>query len=442
MANYVRDTTPHLQRIAESANGQSFSKCFSHGINTRVSSASILTGTHPSHHSVWDHAVPAQLRTVPELFADCGYHTACISRNSNISSAVGLDRGFDDFTLLMPSNLHKEVGIDTLAKYLVNLRTHSAGFALDKMKHSTPFIVNDTAKKTLRSFEGDTEPFFLYLHYNEPHRPYYPPLPYLDEYTDDLDMTGREAGELALDAHRNVHEEIAHGCSFSEEEWDAIKAMYDAEVAYTDECIGRLFDFVQSLDLGETIFVVTADHGELLGEHGLLGHVLVPDDAAINIPMVVHGFGDIDHQHDELVQHTDLMKTLVANAGGNTDQFHGVDLRSDSREHVIAQRREATFDFYEKYNSEFDTSKFHTPVTTTLRTEDFKLHYSEEKTELHRLPDEETAVNDQYLDTVEALESEVISLLENEARPLDNDTKANYSEAMKEHLADMGYVDH
>ncbi len=341
----------------------------------------------------------------------------------------------------MPSNLHKATDIDTVARFLLNLRKHSAGFALDKMKHSTPFIVNDVAKKTLRSYVGAQEPFFLYLHYNEPHRPYYPPLPYLDKYTDDIDMTGREAGEFSLEVHRNVHEEIARGCSFSEDEWKAIEAMYDAEVAYTDECIGRLFDFIHSLELDDTIFVVTADHGELLGEHNLLGHVLVPDDAAINVPLVVHGLKGTDHKQNELVQHSDLMKTLIAKVGGDIDQIHGSDLRTETREHAVVQRREATFDFYTKYNTDFDTSQFHEPVLTTLRTSEFKLHHSEDRTELYQLPDEETVVNDRYPDILETLKSETTCLLKNEGEPIENDTRANYSDAMKEHLADMGYLE-
>jgi len=89
-----------------------------------------------------------------------------------------------------------------MLKYLLNIRKHSAGLSLDTAEYATPCLIDDVSKRWLKSFD---EPFLLYIHYNEPHRPYYPPLPYLDKYTDDIEMSAQEAAEFSMYFHYNLN---------------------------------------------------------------------------------------------------------------------------------------------------------------------------------------------------------------------------------------------
>jgi uncharacterized sulfatase len=441
MAGYRRDTTPNLQRIATNPEGTNFPDCIASSNGTPVSSASILTGTQPSRHQVKISAefLPSELDTVPELFGERGYRTACLSRNAYLGPGLGLDRGFDRFELIVSSSLYRAVPPSTLVKWLVNIRKHSAGFTTDASKHATPYLMNDVLKRWLREFERDEDPFFLYAHYNEPHRPFYPPLPYHDTYTDEIEMSPDEAAETAMRVHRENDAIVANGCTLSEVEWDALHAMYDAEISYTDEMVGRLYDFVQSRDLGETVFVVTADHGEHFGERGELAHVLGLDDAVTNVPLVVDGLPEASS--DGVVQHIDVMKTLVAMAGGRTEQFQGVDLRHEAREYAISQRGPTDFQRFLTHNENFDTSRFPASLTSAFRNTEFRYLTADDRTELYRLPDEETDVSASEPDVAAEFEAYAEEWLRTEGTPVGTAESGRLTDGMRRQLRDLGYVE-
>ena len=440
MGGYHRNTTPNLARIAEA--GQSFDRCISSGTGTPYSSASILSGTYPTRHGVKidNEYLPESLETLPEMLGRAGYRTACLSRNSYVSPGTGLSRGFDRFEWVSGSTILDAVPLSTLVKYLLNLRRHSAGLALDTAKYATPYVMNDVAKGWLEEL-GDEEPFFCYLHYNEPHRPYYPPLPWMDTYTDDIEMSAAEAAEFAIEVHRTLDERIAEGLDFTNEEWAALHAMYDAEIRYTDEMIGRLFDHVQSLELGETIFVVTADHGELFGEHGLLSHKVVVDDALTHVPLVTHGFDEIGAQTDELVQHVDLTTTLAAMVGEASDQLQGVDLRETTREHAFVQHGPFDFELFTDVNPDFDDSQFHHGPLHGVRTKEFRFERSDSMERLYELPDETTDVREEHPEVAAGLSATLSAWVEANADPVEAETDSQLDDAMREQLRDLGYVE-
>lgn len=441
MSGYDRDTTPNIQRIAERSEGRYFSNCFATGNGTPVSSASILTGTYPSRHGlkITNEALPAKLDTVPELFSEQGYSTAGLSRNSYLSSGTGLNRGFNRFEWIGSSTILQSVTPSVLARYLLNIRSHSAGLSTDTAKHATPFVMNEMLKRWLDDLQT-TEPFFMYAHYNEPHRPYHPPLPYLDRYTDDLQMTTKEAVERSMEIHRNLKEIVANGYTLSEADEMALIAMYDAEIAYTDEMIGRLFDYIRSLDLGDTVVVVTADHGELFGEHGLLGHRYVLSDAVTNVPLVVHGLGDLTVSETDIVQHPDLMRTLLEIVDGRTEQMQGVDLRREGRTCAISQRGPISFSDC-RHDLMFDISQFHEQMLTAFRSERFRYQRSEDRSELFKLPDEVTDVTETYPEVAKWFNADLADWLATEGEPVSRGIEDNLTESMRQQLRDLGYVE-
>ena len=328
----------------------------------------------------------------------------------------------------------------TLLKYLVNIRPHSAGLALDTAKHASPYLMNDTAKRWLSDFEAEPDPFFLYIHYNEPHRPYYPPNSHLERFTDEIAMSADEAAEFAIEFHYNLDEMIANGCDLTDDEWEAIFALYDAEIAYTDHMVGRLVDHVRSLDVGETIFVVTADHGELFGEHGLLAHSYVLDAAVTHIPMVIHGLGDLAIDPDDIVQHADVMRTLVERAGGDTEGMVGTDLRAESPPFAVSQRGPVDFDDLLSYNPGFDADRFHRPTLTALRTDRFVYQRSDEGADLFERPDETTDVSDRYPAVVAELDETLSAWLAENGRPADEGRAGDFSPSKRRQLEDLGYL--
>ncbi|MUV88785.1 sulfatase-like hydrolase/transferase [Halapricum sp. CBA1109] len=387
MDGYGRDTTPNVAALADRADGQYLPNCFAHGKYTLTSTASMLTGTYPTSNGLgYDHrTLPEDIPSVPERFGALGYRTGGFSSNRYVSPETGLDRGFDEFTWIHPSTMLRSVPWRALAGFLVNLRRHSAGVTFDKYRHATAYLLNGSAKRWLR--DGD-DPVFLYAHYNEPHRPYYPPLSYRDRYTGDLSMSAADAGEFSMHVHENVERFIATGHTLGEDELDALRAMYDAEIRYTDECVRRLLAAVEGMDDREVVVVVTADHGELFGEYGLLGHKFVLKDELTRVPMVTSGLDDV--ADDRLVQHADVMETILDRVGGDTTGFEGRPLSAPPREFVVSQDHETDLEPYHRHNPDFDIAPFHLGDVSALRTADYRLHDSDGRTELFELPDQTT----------------------------------------------------
>ena len=272
----------------------------------------------------------------------------------------------------------------TLLEYFADIRSHSAGLALDTARHASPYLTNDTAERWLSDFEAEPDPFFV--HYDEPHQPYYPPNSHLERFTGEIAMSADEAAEFAIEFHHNLDEMIADGCDLTDDEWEAIFVLYDAEIAYTDHMIGRLVDHVRSLDVGGTIFVVTADHGELFGEYGLLAHSYVLDAAVTHVPMAVHGPDDLAADPDDIVQHADVIRTLVGRAGGDTEGMVEPDLRAESPSFAVSQRGPVDFDDLLSYDPGFDADRFHRPTLTALRTDRFVYQRSGEGARPVRAP--------------------------------------------------------
>jgi len=279
----------------------------------------------------------------------------------------------------------------------------------------------------------------MYVHYNEPHRAYYPPLPYLDRFTDDLSMSGQEAADLAMDVHHNLVEIVANGCDLSDEEFAALKAMYDAEIAYTDELVGRLHTHIER-ELGETVLVVTADHGELFGEDDMLAHKYSMHNGVLNVPMVLNG---IDGLADEgLVQHADVVRTLVELVGGETETIQGVDLREERREYAISQSPQDSLDPLLEHNPDFDASQFPAEPYSVIQDGEFKYVGLSEEPRLYRLPDESENVADDHPEIAEELGAELADWLETEGQRAGRGDAIETDEEIQSRLADLGYLDH
>src|SRR5699024_3181190 len=220
-------------------------------------------------------------------------------------------------------------------------------------------------------------------------------------------------------------------------------ALYDAEIAHTDDLVGDLFETVTELD--NTVFVVTADHGELLGERGMLAHLVVTDDAVTHVPMVVHGFDELTDYDSETVQHGDVMRTLLETTGAQTDGLQGLDLREEIRERTLTQRGAKrtlkNLERFEELNPEFDRTPYHTATLSTLRTPEFKFERSDDRTDLFSLPDEDHDVSGEYADMREDLEDELDGILATDGQPAYSGGRdGEFTDAMRDQLADLGYL--
>ena len=451
VGGYGRETTPNLRDIAEGAGGRSFGAAIAHTRYTLPSSASILTGRYPGDHGVGfgSNELDATVPTVAEAFREAGYSTAMVSSNHFVSAETGLDRGFDRSQLLpnSPADLLRTVGVGPLAKWTANIRRHSAGLEPDKYRHSSAYLTTALVERQLDSLSERSDPFFLYAHYNQPHRPYYPPLAWFDRY-DAYEMSRGEAGDFSMDVHNNLEEYVAKGCPFTDDQWATLNALYDAQLEYTDTFVGRLFERIRR-GLDDTVVVVTSDHGEHFGERGALGHKYALDDALLRVPLVTSGLRV--PPTDEPVQHSDLMKTLLAEAGAETGFVDGVDLRRESREFAVSQDGPRSLDRIYGTNPRFDASQFFPgadrslPKRTAVRTAEYRYVRGDDGTRaLFALPDESRDVSGHREDVVVDLDA-TLDDWQADRRAIsparERDRGGDLSEGARANLRKMGYLE-
>lgn len=287
--------TPAMDRLA--AESDSWSRAFSTFNNTNPSFASIFTGLYGKNHGIYDlrTPLPASHRTLAEVFDEAGYDTFAVISARHLSPRFsGLGQGFD--TVVTPHRY---------------------------------FAAEAVADEAVGWLEGRGEqPFFAWLHFFDPHTPTMPPRPFAD---------GRVAAGLpGLAPVRDWQDFRAPGPrEFSERRFGGHPDLYDGEVAYLDRQIDRLMGYLGDRDLlADTFVVLVADHGESLGEHGILHSHLGLHDPTVHVPMLLRWPERWKHRRpavagslDGLVQTLDLYPTLLRAAGlGPVGGIDGVDL--------------------------------------------------------------------------------------------------------------------
>lgn len=445
LGEYKYTTTPHLERLAE--DGTSFSQCFSHGIWTRSATTSILTGQAPSAHQTWSNEakLPESIRTIPEAFREAGYRTSCISPNANISPATGLSRGFDHFaelTNLSISKLADEAGIGSVCKWLAQFRQHTGGATTDGSQHCYGYLETEVAKKQVQRSADNDENLFLYLHHGDPHHAYVPPLSWRGRVEDRIPMEMSAAIDLTLDMSERLHEHIAQDPPLTEAERNTLLALYDACIAYVDKLTGRLVEYARSR-LDNPIVVVTADHGELFGERGLLAHMLTTEPPVSNIPMVVYGVEGLN-EYDGLIQPADVMAIICAEVGVDHPVPVGHDIRTEPREFAITQRggnrAKTKLKKITGHNDEFPADQYGSENTTTVRTPQWVYQTAEDRSSMTKRSNETLDVADEHPDIKQRLAARTRAWLDSYGQPRGDTEAATFNHARKANLRDLGYL--
>jgi len=272
--------TPSIDTLASM--GVKFDRCISAAPITGPSITSIFTGQYPTVHGVRFnlHEVPEVTATIAARLGEAGYETAGFVSSTIISSRYGFNRGFDlydDRTTDEYSPNHYERGAEK---------------------------TNARAIEWLRNRPAD-KPFFLFVHYFDPHAPYRAhfgkqagksfPADYLDGLYRDQDV----------EAIKKVYDEIVE--------------YYRQEVTYTDMQLGRLLRIVEETGLLEdTVIVLTADHGEELFDHDYYcQHGRSLYDTVLNVPLIIHlpGRAHAGGSVDSTVRTVDILPTVMEAAG-------------------------------------------------------------------------------------------------------------------------------
>jgi len=272
---YERGTTPNLAMLAEQ--GVRFDEAYAPMSVTGPTHASIFTSLYPVGHGVVKDALTllGEHRTLAEILAEAGYQTSAVVSSFVLNGRFGYSQGFeaydDEFGAANPTFTN-----ESWSDYL-----EDEGF--ERRAHQTTW----RAVTWLNERRDRSHPFFLFVHYFDPHAPYVPPIPFAELYVDPNDRS---------------------------EDLKYLIDLYDAEIAFTDWQVGVLLENLANLGLHEnTLVVLVGDHGEGLMQHGYLLHGPNIYEEAVRVPLIVRWPGGIRSGQtlDGPVEMVDLTPTIL-----------------------------------------------------------------------------------------------------------------------------------
>jgi arylsulfatase A-like enzyme len=384
---YGRRTTPVLDHLA--AEGVRFAQAYSESSWTVPAMFTLLTGLAPREHLAERmRRLPDGMPALPELLKARGYTTFAVSANPFFGPKCGVQRGFDRF--------YRPPRAIRVTKPFVKYIAQRFGWTDNGGQAITT--------EALRRLPNTPLPWFGVVWYFDAHTPYAPRAPYGDRFARErLSLWQRSR----LLARLRRPPELAATASPSELE--RLGDLHDGALAYEDMLLGRLCEALQATGQWEqTVIVVAADHGEMLGERRQIGHGRSVDlcEPVVHVPLVARGPGlPVDHVSEALVQLADIPQALLELAGAQDalppTGAERVGLlraaRGEGRSIAVSEREpfgERSAKAFQRRNPSFDVTPHICEAAAVVRDGWKLLHRSPGATELYRLADDPQETHD------------------------------------------------
>ena len=305
---YERDTSPVIDALA--AEGVRFDNAIVQWPKTAPSFASIFTATYPKDNGIVRRVglrLPQEFKMLAEVLKEQGFATHAVVSNGAVASEFNFDQGFDTYIetwkLTPPADGQDPTGAGSVTRL-------------------AQAVIGD---------HDPGQPFFLWVHYLDPHFPYEAPEPLTDMYENDAyfdpneqieikEVPIRQMAGIGTDQVLNERTDLAYYI-----------ARYDAEIAYADAKIGELLEFMGDRGLLEnTLTILTSDHGESLGEHSYyFDHGRFGFQPGLRVPLVFHYPGVLEpHVDPDPVELIHLSPSILDFAGVELDENRWMQGRS------------------------------------------------------------------------------------------------------------------
>ncbi len=287
---YPRPTSPNIDRLA--GEGVTFRRAASQWPLTSPSFAALMSSTYGHTNGLIRNTaqrMPDRPLMLAELLKAAGYDTWAAVGNVNLARFFNFDQGFDTYQELWRQDDQRKTERITRA-------------GLDLLKQASA-----------------ERPFFLWLHYFDPHARYDPPKPFDQMFVGDryfdgswrVPLNGRQDQDLG-----GISSKVTLG---REDRVAYYVAQYDAEIRYVDQQVGILLEALKERGLaGNTLVVLTSDHGESLGDHNyFFEHGRFPYDDCVHVPLIVRAPGEPrpGEAVRSPVQSIDIVPTILDLAG-------------------------------------------------------------------------------------------------------------------------------
>ncbi|WP_435320316.1 sulfatase [Haloarchaeobius sp. TZWSO28] len=461
---YVQENLTDSTLAKLAAEGTTYSEVYTNSPWTLPSHTSMFTGTYTSKHGT--HAghksYNGQFPTLAEELSAVGYETVGITNNAWVTNEFGLARGFERFRKVwqyiqtetdlgeIKLTTHGTEQIMETAKALLNgdlianlLNTFYGQFVYRRSDYGAA-RTNTLVEQWLRNRETDN-PFFLFLNYLEPHLDYQPPKEWVQPFLPD-NATYKDAMAIP----QEPWEYIAGTQSVSDSEFELLQALYRGEIAYLDHQIGVLQALLdQHGEWDDTVFVIVGDHGENIGDHGLMDHQYSVHDTLLHVPLTITGGAFAGGgESDRLVQPLDLYPTIMDIAGVSVpSHVQGMSIHPDTvnepRKQVVAEycspqptieRLSEQTGVSREELSQYDRS------LRALRTSDYKLvRDSRDSVELFNMTADGETETCAEPDVQEELEGKLDAWLDSFEQNAGSGS-TEMSDSTKQKLEDLGYL--
>ena len=250
---------------------------------------------------------PLSDRLLARRLKQRGYTTIGISCNPWISSGCGFDAGFDALYPVWRTVFEPDAGLapSALELPLGGRPGASAGRALLALNHH------------LRARGLGEAPFFLFFNFIDPH------YPYTSSPQKGIEFGGQQAVWRSMTDPRRPKEEIDIIAGKEQADYEAMAPFYDGCIHLVDHSIGKLVAWLKQHDLyDDTMIIVTADHGEHLGENGRVSHQLSVEEELLRVPLIVKYPGNLragEVESNPYVSVADVYATILAAASEHSD---------------------------------------------------------------------------------------------------------------------------
>jgi arylsulfatase A-like enzyme/Tfp pilus assembly protein PilF len=376
---YRRARTPNIDAVA--GGGILFKNVVSPVPLTLPAHSTMMTGTIPPYHGAHDnldYRLGDSNVTLAEILKEKGYATGAVIAAFILDSRFGLNQGFDYYSDKFDEEMN-EMGI-------AERRGEE---------------VTDYGIKWLD--EHKDEPFFLFLHYYDPHLPYDAPAPFEPQFFKDR------------------------------------YSLYAAEVSYADHCIGQVIDKLKSLGIYDsTLIIIAGDHGEAIGEHSEQSHSYFIYDEVVKVPLIFKPPGKRQGRKiDDLVGLVDIAPTVCSLLGiDSLPQVQGQDLSPyfKGKDGVNKERH--------IYCESMTPTKYNCSSLLGAVTRRFK-YIQAPRPELYDLiedPDEIKNLAESQPQRARIMQDRLKRIVEDSVRKSGSDSQLELDDEARQKLESLGYV--
>lgn len=317
------DCTENIQQVADE--GTVFKEAVAQGPWTLPSHGSMFTGLYPWEHGATQTNLNLDVnrKLLAERLNEEGYRTACYSANPFISGKFGTVDGFEETELTVGlidlefgekvmnyiSSLEEKLNLGAIPR--IEKIAQKLSYRMELMSEKDTERLVRNAKEFMQ--ENRENDFFVFMNLMDCHLPLFPKREYLERHAEGIDPS-----EVAQHPHRVIPSE-------EEPESEALKKLYKAQIDYLDDQIGRITSFLEEENLKEdTMLVIASDHGENLGEEGLIGHWFSVNEKLVNVPLIIDSPSMDEGVVKKQVELRELYDLILEQTGVKKDYDIGV----------------------------------------------------------------------------------------------------------------------